>query len=82
MTNDDLLAALAAPSPAGFRVYIATDSAAFGDDPDSCAAELARILRALAARLSNTAFPESIGPFLRLYDVNGNSVGAAEWSAP
>ena len=56
-----------------FTLTIATDNAAFTDDPT---AETARILRCLADRLEG-ASPDEDYP---LRDLNGNRVGKAEFT--
>jgi hypothetical protein len=57
----------------GIKIKIATDNAAFEEDPET---EVARILRELASRLEAGDHPSSIR------DLNGNKVGTIEyWDA-
>jgi hypothetical protein len=56
-----------------FKMHFKTDNAAFSDD---CPAEVARILREIAAKID--------GPHGRFYsanvrDVNGNAIGKVEF---
>ncbi|MEN6304888.1 MAG: hypothetical protein ABFD96_19310 [Armatimonadia bacterium] len=60
-----------------FNLNLNTDNAAFEDNEG---AETARILRALADRLENSAFDDYNGMWL-LRDSNGNAVGSAWLSA-
>ena len=56
-----------------YTISINTDNAAFGDDPG---AELARILRQLAAHLDAGDLDEH----RNIMDLNGNTVGAAAYT--
>jgi hypothetical protein len=58
------------------RITIKTDNAAFQDG--NKAAELARILREMAANLDESACFR----FCKVYDVNGNDVGAVTLTGP
>lgn len=62
--------------PTRFTVRIDTVNAAF-DGEDAAADEVARILRALAARLEEDGFQLTS----TLRDISGNTVGIARWSA-
>jgi hypothetical protein len=55
-----------------FRVYFATDNAAFGKNESEAAPEIARILREIAMRVEdgNFGFPSET-----IRDYNGNDVG-------
>ena len=57
------------------RIEIETENAAFGDNPSDSNAEVARILREIAHRLTRGSFTQSI-----IRDVNGNTVGRVEES--
>jgi hypothetical protein len=59
-----------------FSMNIECDNAAFGDSGVEQAAEIARILRDLAARLEASGAGPFSGWILR--DVNGNRVGTAQ----
>jgi len=56
-----------------FRLDVECDNDAFSDDPT---AEVARILRGLAQRLTGASPDESFP----LRDMNGNGVGSAEFT--
>lgn len=58
-----------------FSLAIETNNAAF---EDNSVPEIARILRALAAKLEAMGAP-AVGPY-RLLDMNGNKVGMASFS--
>ena len=53
-----------------YRIEIETGNAAFEDEPSF---EVARILRTLADRIESEGLSD-----VRLFDYNGNAVGAAE----
>lgn len=62
-----------------FTITIECNNAAFDDD--ACGPELARILRELADELESGGGAIGAGMAKRLYDINGNRVGAAEMFA-
>lgn len=55
------------------RITIETGNAAFGDSPQECGTEVARILRDLADKLEETDPEDYDGA--KLMDYNGNKVG-------
>jgi hypothetical protein len=57
------------------QIEIRADNSAFDGDSGS---EVARILRELADRVDGSDVADTIAR--RLYDVNGNSVGKADWT--
>lgn len=60
-----------------FNLSIETENAAFEESP---AAEIARILRGVAARLESSGLPDSEGRPIN--DANGNRVGRYTYAAP
>ncbi len=60
------------------RLTICTDNGAFGETFEDCAAETARILRALADRLESEPryMDPTFGAYPVMNDINGNRVGS------
>ena len=57
-----------------FKIEMSTDNTAFGDTRESQAAEVARILEGIAAKLRGDAWARS-GLHQTIFDLNGNDVG-------